>query len=834
MSTASLAGAGLRGHARRLVATGVAVALSVAFVAASMLGLDAMERGSREVVAGDVLLRDLVIWPGDGVTDSAVLAELRAADGIEVVEASARVYGTVDGAATVATTTPRGTGVELLEGRMPDGASEAVAGSHTGYAVGDTVPFESYAWEGTAQAPVELAIVGVMDVGDSPDLAWEDPLVVTESALTTWEPELGFGMVSLDLAGASWAQAQALVAQAAPGAVVMTGEDAAQQLLEASMGGLDALGALLLGFAAVAVVTSSLVIANTFAIVLAQRARELALLRCVGATRSQVRRTVFTEALVLGAVAATAGVLLGVAVVWGGAVVVNRMELGAALTLRPGWPLEALVVPWLVGLVVTVGAAWLPTRRATRVAPLAALQPASAPVAVSRPGVLRLLASVVLLGAGTAGLVLAASVHDVLVGVAAGLVSFVGVLVAAVFLVPAGIRSLGALLPGTPARLAVGTTVSNPARAAATSAALLIGVTLITMTSVGAASAARTAEAEIDAHYPADVMVLPAYSWPESDDGAAETEGPSVMDVEAVSEESLARASASPALDVVAPLPSAWVELSAGESWSTETAAYGVDQALNGAALRSPRIVDALTPGTIGIGGDALEFSGLKAGDVVTVTGVDGSLEATVVEVGSSEYLLPLGDLLAVDASAPEQVGMLVRLPDDADVAAAVADVKDAVQEEGTWLSGGAAERASLDEVLSVLVLVTSGLLGVAVVIAVVGIANTLALSVLERARENALLRALGFTRLQLRGMLTVEGLLLSVVSAVLGIVLGVTYAWFGVRTLLPDGTETALAFPVARLALILGVAVLAGLLAAVLPARRAARIAPAAGLAAV
>jgi len=832
VSTASLAAAGLRGHARRLVATAAAVALSVAFVATAMLGLDAMERGAREAVAGDVVLRDLVVWPGEGALDSAAVESLRGLDGVEVVEASAQVYGTVDGVSTVATTAPRGSGVELLEGRMPSTSRQAVAGSDTGYAVGDTVPFALYGEDGSPGAPIDLEIVGVMDVGDAPQFAWEDPLVVPESALVEWEPELGFSMVSLDLDGASAAEAGTLIATAAPGTTVMTGEEAGQLMLERSMGGMDLLGALLLGFAAVAVVTSAMVIANTFAIVLAQRTRELALLRCVGATRSQVRRTVLTEALALGVVAATAGVLLGIAVVRIAAVVVNRLDLGAELTLRPGWPLDALLVPWLVGLLVTVGAAWWPTRRATRVAPLAALQPANAPVAATRPGLLRIAVSVLLLGAGAAGLVLAVSTHDVLIGVAAGLVSFGGVLVAAVFLVPAGIRALGALLPGVPARLAVGTTVSNPARAAATSAALLIGVTLITMTSVGAATAARTAEAEIDARYPADVMVLPGFSWEEPATDAEE--GPSPMDIQGVTPSAAGRVAGLEGVAVAAPLPAAFVTISAGEDWWTETPVYGIDEATNGAALRSPRTVEALTPGTIGLGSDQLGYSGLEPGDVVTVTGQTGSRELTVVEVEASDFLLPMADLLRVDASASDHAGLLVRLSDDADVGAAVADIEDAVQDEDVWVTGGAAERALLDQVLNVLVLVTTGLLGVAVIIAVVGIANTLALSVLERSRENSLLRALGLTRSQLRRMLTVEGLLLSVVSAVLGIALGVTYAWFGVRTLMPGGTETLLAFPVTRLVVILGVAIVAGLLASVLPARRAAMTAPAAGLAAV
>jgi putative ABC transport system permease protein len=155
-----------------------------------------------------------------------------------------------------------------------------------------------------------------------------------------------------------------------------------------------------------------------------------------------------------------------------------------------------------------------------------------------------------------------------------------------------------------------------------------------------------------------------------------------------------------------------------------------------------------------------------------------------------------------------------------------------AFEGDGAFVSGGAALRQELDGMLDVMVLVTTGLLGAAVLIAVVGIANTLSLSVIERTRENALLRALGLTRRQLRAMLTTEGVLVAVVSAVLGIGLGAGYAWFGVQALLPGESSVRLALPWTQLAVVLGVALVAGLLASVLPARRAARIAPAAGLA--
>lgn len=850
MSTLSLAAAGLRGHARRLIATGIAVALSVAFVTTAMLGLDAMERGARESVAGPVLSRDLVVWPGPEPLRADQVDEMRDLPGLTVVDAPAQIYGSIGDVGALATTPPRAGGLELTQGRMPEAAGEAVAASTSGHEVGDVVTFVGYDTDGEPLPQTDLTIVGLQELSDLPEFTWTDPLIVPESTLRAWDPQVSFAMITADLTGASPEQARAKIATIAPTADLLTGEEAGQLLLEQTVGDTGMLSAVLLGFTAVAVITAAMVIANTFAIVLAQRTRELALLRCVGATRAQVRRTVLLEALALGAVASTVGVLLGVVLVQVGALVVKSLDLGATMTLRPGWPVAALLVPWVVGLVVTVVAAWWPSRRATRVAPLAALQPASTPVVTSRPGRLRVGLAMALLLIGAAGLVLAAISHQVMIGVLAGLISFAGVLVAAVLVVPAGIRALGAALPGIPARLAVNSAVSNPSRAAATSAALLIGVTLITMTSVGAASATKTAEAEIDAHHPADVMVLPSLTTLEdagagtdSDEAGAGTEqgeaGAGTDDqswltgVQGVDSESAARVAGLDGVSVSAPLPAAWVRIGTGEeAWPTTT--YGLDANLNGAALRSDRLVDALTPGTIGLHEDLMISLGVAPGEVVTVTGPDGQVQATVVESQMYDPVMPVADLSTLDGDAPQQAGLVIRLSEDADLGAVVNQIQEVVQPDGHWVTGGAPERASLAQVLSVLVLVTTGLLGVAVIIAVVGIANTLALSVLERARENSLLRALGLTRGQLRTMLTVEGILLALTSTLIGVGLGVVYAWFGVRTVLPEDTDTLLAFPGAELAAILGLAVLAGLLASVLPARRAARTAPAAGLATV
>ncbi|GAA1157941.1 ABC transporter permease [Ornithinicoccus hortensis] len=844
--TGALALAGLRGHARRLGATVLAVVLGVAFVTTTLLALNSLDRGVQDTVAGAVSGHDLVVTGGSESLTPDTVAALRAIEGVDVADASARVYGTGEtNLPMLATTMPQGRGVALLDGRLPAGPDEVAVSVElartSGAEPGDTVTFTPYPAFGddgeevAGEEPAALhpTVVGVVDVGDDPRLTWQDVIVGSEDGLAAWGG-VEFEHVTLDLAGASEADARAAVEAAAPGTTLRTGTEEAAFRVANATGGMDLLGPVLLGFGAVALATTALVIANTFTIVLAQRSRELALLRCVGATRSQVRRTVLLEALVLGVVSSTLGVLVGVGAVAAAASAIGEVDLGIPVELGLVPSTTALVAPWLVGLVVTVGAAWWPTRRATRVAPLAALQPTAAPTAGSRPGLVRIAGSFGLLAAGAAALVYAVSAGSVVVGVLGGLVSFLGVLVGAVFLVPAAIRVLGipARAAGVPGRLAVGNAVSNPARVAATSAALLIGVTLITMTSVGAASAARTADREIDAQFPLDVAVQASYDWPEAAPGQDPEEVGAVL--RSLEAPVVDQVRALDGVQAAVPLPGAFLSLEQGDGeLLAESPAYGVDATQVASALRDDSVLDDLGPGTLGMSEDDLSMYGLEAGQAVTVRGPAGSREVTLVEAGlGSGWLVSPQTLeeLALDARTG---AIAIRLADDADVGSVVTDIRSVVEPEGAWADGAAALRQEMDTVLNVLVLVTTGLLGVAVLIAVVGIANTLALSVLERTRENALVRALGLTRAQLRAMLTTEGILVAVVSAVLGVLLGTVYAWCGVQTLLPEDTAVALALPWGQLGAVLGVAVVAGLLASVLPARRAARIAPAAGLAA-
>src|SRR5690606_21217737 len=558
-------------------------------------------------VADGVDRHDLVLTPGSDVVPVEVVDALRETEGVASVHATAQAAAQVGDRWNLLTTLPAGNGVELLTGRLPQGPGEvAVTPTNvelTGVAVGDTLRL--LLEDDTPVGPVE--VVGVVDLGHAPQYTAREALVVAEPVIREWVPDVTFDEVLIDLAAdGDPVTVGAVVEEHAPGATLRTGPEEAAARAQAATGDTDVIGGVLMGFGAVALATTAIVIANTFTIVLAQRSRELALLRCVGATRSQVRRSVLTEALILGAVASAVGVLLALGLTWTAGQVFGEVELGMPVPLALQVSPTAVLVPWVVGVVVTALAAWWPSRRATRVAPVAALQPAAPPTARSRTGVLRLVLALLLVGGGAFALWTGATERSVPIGVAGGLLSFGGVLVAAVVIVPAAMRLLGvpARASGVPGRLAVEHATANPSRAAATSAALLVGVTLITMTSVGAASASVTAEDEIDGQYPADVVVLAATEWTEEDEmrsGALDGSVTTALD----------------GLDVVAasaPLTGAVVDVEFGPDLGTRQEVLAVDPDQAAGALRNPDAIADLGPGTVGVSPDMMEAYGLTPG----------------------------------------------------------------------------------------------------------------------------------------------------------------------------------------------------------------------------
>lgn len=407
--------------------------------------------------------------------------------------------------------------------------------------------------------------------------------------------------------------------------------------------------------------------------------------------------------------------------------------------------------------------------------------------------------------------------------------SFLGVLVGAVLIVPRVVALLGALVTrvsGTgAAHLASVNALRNPGRTTSTTAALLIGVTLVSLVTVGAATTRASLDATLASTYPVDLTVgrdLPEPSQPPSP-GSTTVALPAGV---------AAAVGAVRGVDQVVPLRTARLDASFPVGARSVSLQGAAPDQLRSVVVDSDTLSD-LRPGTTVVPSSLATNLGLADGATVRLGEVSFVVRRT--ELPGTALLLTDGDLAAV-APAATTTRLWASFPTEVDAGTVVADVRDAIGAVpgavDVPVSGGAAERALYTQIIDALLLVVVALLAVAVVIALVGVANTLSLSVVERTGESALLRALGLTRGQLRAMLAVEGALVSGVGALLGIVLGTLYGWAGAASLLgsvPGGTQLALPGP--RLALILAVAVAAGLLASVLPARRAARTSPVAAL---
>ncbi|MFS0705612.1 ABC transporter permease [Cellulomonas sp. 179-A 9B4 NHS] len=830
----------------RLVAAGVAIALGAAFVAATLVAGDVITRTGYDAVTASYGKADLVVGLRDGFTDET-LAELRATPGVDGADpvllgwTQLRVGARETSERLVATPSdPRLATLEVVEGTIPAADDEIALPATTverlGTAVGEVlqvswypVPEDVDSPEATAEPEQETAEVRLVGIVDDPAGAWSQyggaGLATPTSALrwsgvTTVEQAAPERALVVAAPGRVDEVSAALTAALPADATVRTRDEAAAETVEQLGNGGNVLVMVALGFAAVALLVAALVIANTFQVLVAQRARTLALLRCVGARRGQLRASVLTEAAILGVAASAAGLLVGVGLAQLALTVLSRVDVGVPLPSTVTPTLAVVLLPLLVGTAVTVLAALVPARVATRVPPVAALRPVDAPTLAAGAGRVRLAFSLLLTVGGIAALLGAVALAvagigvgamlPLLVGVLGGAASFVGILLGAVFWLPKVVAAVGALLRriSPSARLAAANTVRNPRRTAATSTALIIGVTLVAMMSTGAASARSSLAQSMDERYPVDLVVHS-------------------LSGERVPDDVRELVAGTPGIERTVEVRRHQVLV--GDHYLTANVLDADDAA---AVLEDERVVAALADGV----GVLPEWTGVDGTVTLELTDEDGSPVAPGVDVrtragASDEAYLPVGagEALGIDAS---ETVLFARIADGASAGAVLTAVRDGLVDSEMDVISEAASREADERVIDTLLAVVVGLLGVAVVIALVGVANTLSLSVIERRRESATLRAIGLSRRGLRFMLAVEGMLISGVGAALGVGLGMLYGWAGAATVFGTTGDLQLAVPWSDLAIVLAVALLAGLAASVLPGRSAARTPPVAALA--
>lgn len=799
--------ASLRTHTRRYVAAAVAVIVSVAFVVVIGVLTSAARAGLMETFgapyrnADEVVVADPAVKPSPG--PACCPDTLNVPSAIELV---GRLGDNASGLGRVLL--PMGAGEttvgpiaaspdlrwqELVSGRFPGGAGEAVVhvwdAQARGIAVGDRIRV------GDGATAADLDVVGLVE---SPSTESQASVYVTWAQYLQWRHNPTFHVGKIAVRG-----------DAGPLPVGATAYPAEQWVTDGLAGlsnDTDAYALMLLVFAGVALVVSVLVVANTFAILFAQRLRDFALLRCVGATRRQVLGSVRREAAVVGVLAALAGTLVGLGLGYGLIPLVNTFASTSPLGV-PAIPALWVVGGFGVGVLVTLVASWLPTRRVVRVSPLAALRPQAAVDVRTATGRGRLALAGLLLVSGLALLGVAAVQHSAALMVAGGASLFLGVLLVGPVLVPRLVRAAGALL-GPAGRLATENAVRNPRRTATTTASLLVCVTLTTAVLTGLATYRAGIDEQGDRHHPVDAAIISV--------GAPVTAG---------------------LLDQVRRTP-------------------GVEQslALDGAVARIDGLDDPIPVVTAPDAGRVARDGGgfaqvaagmihldlssfvertVKPGDLVTVHVGDREARLKVLALsGWGRAGLVAPETLAQLTDAPEPQVVWVRAAPDVDPLRFVGALDELARAAGADVEDQLQARVVQDEQLDILTWSVLGLLAVSAAIALVGIANTLGLSVLERAREHAMLRALGLTRRQLRRMLATEAVLLSTVATLLGTVIGVGFGWAAYETVVKRAlTHATMQIPWSALGVVVLGAGLAGLLAAVLPARRAARVTPAAGL---
>jgi putative ABC transport system permease protein len=702
--------------------------------------------------------------------------------------------------------------LELDEGRWPEGADEIVldngAAENGEYELGDEV--QLLAPYGEIEQTATL--VGTAEFNGGGTAGATLLIFSTEGAQRLFlDGQDVFNRVSLTAADdVSQEELTAAAARVIPDDFeAVTGDEVADESQAAIGEFLGVIKIFLIVFAAIAVLVGGFIILNTFSILVAQRSRELALMRALGAAREQVTRSVLLEALVLSFVASTIGIALGWLLSRGLAALFRAVGLDIssnALDLTVG----TVVISYLVGVVVTMVAAYLPSRRAGRVAPVAAMR-AEAPHAPAPMGRRAAIGGgLLLVGAALAawGLVGAPGPDALWVGFGAVVWILTVAVISPIIGKPVLIatRALFGRLFGAPGRLAGENALRDPRRTGATASALMIGLALVSTIGVLAASMNKSIDDLVDEEFTADYLVQSVNFVPFSTsvgDDLEDVDGVSVL-----SRQQYVGAMIDGKTEFIAANDAAFTDV-----YDMEVVEGRVD-------LEGPEAF---------VYDEYAEELGVGVGDPIEMSFPGGrKLEVEVVGlVKSSEVTawvnIPL-DQIEKAGLARQDTSISILLEDGADPEQVKNDLDDAASDVpivAVYDKQGFSD--SIRDQVNQLLYIIYGLLALAIVIAVFGIVNTLGLSVIERTREVGLLRAIGMSRTRLRRMITLESVAIAVLGAVLGLGLGIVIGVTLRETLKED--LSSLALPFGQLVVFLVIAVVVGVLAAVIPSIRASRM---------
>ncbi|MDX6287220.1 MAG: putative transport system permease protein [Frankiales bacterium] len=811
----------------RLVLSGIAIILGVATVAGSFVLTDTIGKVFDDIFSKG-LEKTAVVVRGEktDVSDqrstvpASLVTAVKAVPGVEaafggvtgyaqLVDKKGKTYPYHNGPPAIGFSFDSDTriaGEQIRQGRPPAGPDEIVIDQFTAkklhYVVGDRVPVLSLHPRKT------YTIVGIFTSGDNENtggasLVAFDP--TTAQAVLGRPGEVDQIFIG-GASGVSDTELRSRVATVLPkGVEAVTGKQQASDQADEIKQGLTFFLTFLLIFAGISLFVGAFIIFNTFSMLVAQRVRELALMRAIGASRRQVVNAVLVEAVVIGFIASTIGLGVGVLLAIGLRALLDAFGGGGlpngSLVIAP----RTIITSYAVGVLVTAVAALVPARRAARIPPMAALRDAALPDPSLRRSTIT---GSLLLVLGVLALVPGLQGNFPLLGVGAIFV-FLGVAGLSPLLARPVVRLLSwPFQRKVPGRLGRRNAMRNPRRTSTTAGALMIGLALVSAVSVLGASLKTSIGHVIDRAFAADFVVQS-----KSFDGGVP---PAVGNA-------LEKKSEFAQVDRLAFGPA---KVGGNKTFLTAlpNRAIGVTVALARVSgdLR-------LGPGQLLVDKSTAKSHSWKVGQQLTVVYERGSphqltLAGTYKDNGlAGPYLVDEGErtnfLQRLDGVLLVKTAPGVS-PDAA--RAALTDVvkdypNDEVKNRKEFIG------QTVDSINGLLAFITA-LLILSVLIAVIGIINTLALSVIERTRELGLLRAVGLSRRQTRSMIRTEAIVVALFGAVLGLVVGTALGVAITKALADQGVDS-LTFPWVRMIVFVVVAALAGILAAILPARRASRL---------
>ena len=841
---------GLAGRKLRSLLTAIAIVLGVAMVSGTYVLTDTIDRAFDTIFTESYAGTDAVVsgaesdisFQGTSADTPSIsdglLAQVRATDGVEaavgsIVDETNTKIIKADGEAVETNGAPtfgfgldasqsRFNPLQLNEGRWPTGPDEVVIDAGTAgdedFAVGQKVRVS------TLQPAREFTLVGIAQYGDVESLGGATFAVFdipTAQTLLEREGELD----AIQVAAASGVTPEQLVAnlegELPQEVTVRTGTAEAQEASEDVSTFTSIIRYFLLAFATVALFVGAFVIFNTLSITVAQRTREFATVRTIGGSRRQVLVSVLVEALAVGILASLIGLFAGFGLAAGLRELFQALDLDLPSTGLV-FATRTVVVSMLVGVVVTLFAGLAPAIRATRVPPIAAVREGAELPRGRFARVWPWVAAVITaLGVLLLGYSLFADDVDTaqrLLSIAFGVLSlFVGV----ALLSPRLVRPLARLvgwpatrMGGVAGRLAQGNAMRNPGRTAATAAALMIGIALVTFVSV-LAQGLRTSNSDaIKRQIRADFVITSQDGYTPFVAGAGDA------------------AVSTPGAEAVTSVRTDLAEIAGSDRYLTGidpdeiTAGYNFEWTVG-----SDAVLGELGRNGAIVADDFAEDKELVVGDTFSIRTAGGA-QATLVVKGIYEPP-PFYPLLGTASISTQTFDSLyerkrnqytfVNMPGEptaagaAAIEAAVADFPDTrVQTREEWIEK---EDQEIQQFLSLLYV----LLALSVVVSIFGIVNTLVLSIYERTRELGMLRAVGMTRRQVRRMVRHESVITALIGAALGLPLGVFLAALMTRAL--DQFDVQFVVPTGQLIVLAVVAIVVGVLAAILPARRAARL---------